>query len=106
MSKPSAKTALLSPATIWPASACWINKRVTAGGVHSILDAAIEIAPGLREAEIVETWAGLRPDSPDHLPILGPVDLEGLLIATGHFRSGILLAPITARLPSHPRPPR
>jgi len=74
------------------------DKRVTAGGVHSILDAAIEIAPGLREAEIVETWAGLRPDSPDHLPILGPVDLEGLLIATGHFRSGILLAPITAKL--------
>ncbi len=71
---------------------------MTAGGVDSILDAAIEIAPGLRDAEIVETWAGLRPDSPDHLPILGPVDLEGLLFATGHFRSGILLAPITAKL--------
>jgi glycine oxidase len=40
----------------------------------------------------------LRPDSPDHLPILGPTDRDGLLIATGHFRSGILLAPITARL--------
>ncbi|MGC2817230.1 MAG: FAD-dependent oxidoreductase, partial [Candidatus Acidiferrum sp.] len=45
-----------------------------------------------------ETWAGLRPDSPDHLPILGPTELEGLLIATGHFRGGILLTPITARL--------
>ena len=43
-------------------------------------------------------WAGLRPDSPDHLPILGPADVHGLLIATGHFRSGILLAPITAKL--------
>ena len=47
---------------------------------------------------IEETWAGLRPDSPDHLPILGPTDLDGLLIATGHFRSGILLTPVTARL--------
>ncbi len=49
-------------------------------------------------ARIEETWAGLRPDSPDHLPILGPTDVEGLLIATGHFRSGILLAPLTAQL--------
>jgi glycine/D-amino acid oxidase-like deaminating enzyme len=54
--------------------------------------------PGLANASIEETWAGLRPDSPDHLPILGPTDVDGLLIATGHFRSGILLAPITARL--------
>lgn len=74
------------------------DKRVTAAGVQSILDAAIEIAPRLRDAEILETWAGLRPDSPDHLPILGPTDVEGLLFATGHFRSGILLAPITAKL--------
>jgi glycine oxidase len=54
--------------------------------------------PGLASARIEETWAGLRPDSPDHLPILGPTDVEGLLVATGHFRSGILLAPITAKL--------
>jgi glycine oxidase len=71
---------------------------VTAGGVKKILDEAIKLAPGLEKARIEETWAGLRPDSPDHLPILGPTDIEGLLIATGHFRSGILLAPITARL--------
>ena len=45
-----------------------------------------------------ETWAGLRPDSPDHLPILGPTDLPGLIVATGHFRSGVLLTPITAKL--------
>jgi glycine oxidase len=74
------------------------NKDVTAGGVQKILSAAIELAPELANAKVEETWAGLRPDSPDHLPILGPTDLAGLLIATGHFRSGILLAPITARL--------
>jgi len=74
------------------------DKRVTAGGIEKILAAAIELAPGLKDARIEETWAGLRPDSADHLPILGPTDLEGLLVATGHFRSGILLTPVTARL--------
>lgn len=74
------------------------DKRVTAGGIEKILAAAIELAPALKNARIEETWAGLRPDSSDHLPILGPTDLEGLLMATGHFRSGILLTPITARL--------
>jgi glycine oxidase len=74
------------------------EKHVTAGGLEKILSAAIELAPELAHAKIEETWAGLRPDSPDHLPILGPTDLDGLLIATGHFRSGILLTPITARL--------
>ncbi|HEX4542905.1 MAG TPA: glycine oxidase ThiO [Candidatus Acidoferrum sp.] len=74
------------------------DKRVTAGGIERILSAALELAPGLKNARIEETWAGLRPDSQDHLPILGPTDVEGLLMATGHFRSGILLTPITARL--------
>jgi glycine oxidase len=74
------------------------DKNVTAGGVEKLLAGAIELAPQLGGAQIEESWAGLRPDSQDHLPILGPVDLGGLLIATGHFRSGILLAPITARL--------
>ncbi|HXY25837.1 MAG TPA: glycine oxidase ThiO [Candidatus Acidoferrum sp.] len=74
------------------------DKRVTAGGIEKVLGAAIELAPGLKNARIEETWAGLRPDSQDHLPILGPTDVEGLLMATGHFRSGILLMPITARL--------
>ena len=74
------------------------DKRTTAGGIAKILSAAIDLAPGLANAHIEETWAGLRPDSPDHLPILGPTDVDGLVIATGHFRSGILLAPITARL--------
>ena len=74
------------------------EKKLTAAGIEKILAGAIELAPGLANAEIVETWCGLRPDSPDHLPILGPTDLDGLLIATGHFRSGILLTPITAKL--------
>jgi glycine oxidase len=74
------------------------DKATTAGGIEKILSAAIELAPGLVTARIEETWAGLRPDSPDHLPILGPTDLDGLLIATGHFRSGVILAPITARV--------
>jgi glycine oxidase len=74
------------------------DHEVTAGGIKKILNEAMRLAPGLEKARIIETWAGLRPDSPDHLPIIGPTDLEGLLIATGHFRSGILLAPVTARL--------
>jgi glycine oxidase len=71
---------------------------VTAGGVQLILREVMKIVPGLENARIEETWAGLRPDSPDHLPIIGPTDVEGLLIATGHFRSGVLLAPVTARM--------
>jgi glycine oxidase len=56
------------------------------------------MAPELGKAEIVETWCGLRPGTPDQLPILGPADIEGLVFATGHYRNGILLAPITAKL--------
>lgn len=74
------------------------EKRVTPGGLERILRAALELLPELAGAEIVETWSGLRPDTPDHLPILGPTDIEGLWMATGHFRNGILLAPITAQL--------
>jgi glycine oxidase len=74
------------------------DKKVTAGALQKMLTGAIEVAPELANARVEETWAGLRPDSPDHLPILGPADIEGLLLATGHFRSGILLTPITARL--------
>jgi len=74
------------------------EKRLTAGGLAGILSAALELAPDLAGAAVVETWCGLRPDTPDHLPILGPADIEGLVIATGHYRNGILLAPITAKL--------
>src|SRR5882724_7123216 len=74
------------------------DKTVTSGGMHANLDAAIELAPVLATAQVEESWAGLRPDTPDHLPIIGPTEIAGLLIATGHFRSGVLLTPITAKL--------
>jgi glycine oxidase len=74
------------------------EKAVTSGGIEQILTAANEIVPGLACAELLETWSGLRPGTPDELPILGPTDVDGLLIATGHYRNGILLAPITAKL--------
>lgn len=74
------------------------RKIVTPAGMRKILTAAIELAPALANAEIAETWAGLRPGTPDGLPILGPTDIDGLIIATGHYRNGILLAPITAQL--------
>jgi glycine/D-amino acid oxidase-like deaminating enzyme len=74
------------------------EKGLTAGGLEKILAGTLELSPGLKNARVEETWAGLRPDSPDHLPILGSTELDGLLIATGHFRGGILLTPITAQL--------
>jgi len=74
------------------------EKCVTSGGIEKILSAANELAPELAKAEIIETWCGLRPGTPDQLPILGPVEIEGLVFATGHYRNGILLAPVTARL--------
>lgn len=74
------------------------DKTLTAGGQRKLLSAAIDLVPAFENARVEETWAGLRPDSPDHLPILGPTDLNGLVIATGHFRSGVLLTPITAKL--------
>lgn len=74
------------------------EKQITPQGIGGIFSMAIEMIPKLAGAAIQETWCGLRPDTPDHLPCLGPTDVEGLLIATGHFRNGILLTPITARL--------
>ena len=73
-------------------------KQVTPEGIQQILDGAMELAPALVDAEIVEQWAGLRPDTPDHLPIIGPTEMSGLVIATGHYRNGILLAPVTAKI--------
>jgi glycine oxidase len=74
------------------------DKRVTAGGLASIIENAIEIMPCVADQAVVETWAGLRPRAPDNLPILGPDPLvEGLIYATGHYRNGILLTPITAQ---------
>ena len=74
------------------------EKRITSGGLEKILAAANELVPELSKAEIIETWCGLRPGTPDQLPILGPAEIDGLVFATGHYRNGILLAPITAKL--------
>ncbi|GHA83189.1 glycine oxidase ThiO [Streptomyces termitum] len=68
---------------------------VTAGGVYELLRDAHELVPGLTELPLTETLAGLRPGSPDNAPMLGPTALPGLLLATGHYRNGILLTPIT-----------
>ncbi len=71
---------------------------VTAGGIAEVLRAALRLAPFLAGGCFRRAWAGLRPDTADHLPILGPCGISGLTLATGHFRNGILLAPVTARL--------
>ncbi|HEX6971752.1 MAG TPA: glycine oxidase ThiO, partial [Limnochordia bacterium] len=72
------------------------DRRPTLGAASRLLDAAQAAAPALEESEWVDTWAGLRPGTPDGWPILGPApQWQGLLLATGHFRNGILLAPIT-----------
>jgi len=78
----------------------WVGfeKQVTAEGLARLLSLAMELCPQLAHAPVQEFWAGLRPYTEDHLPILGPGPLEGLFLATGHFRNGILLTPITARL--------
>jgi len=60
--------------------------------------AAIALVPELSNAKILEDWAGLRPGTPDALPILGATTTPGYFVATGHFRDGILLAPITAQV--------
>jgi glycine oxidase len=74
-------------------------KQVTAGGIASILKNAQEISPSVSALPIVDTWAGLRPRAPDNLPVLGPCDeIGGLFYATGHYRNGILLAPVTGEL--------
>lgn len=73
------------------------DTRLTAGGLFSILRGAWEAVPGIYDLPVLETWAGLRPGSRDNAPILGKTSVEGLILATGHFRKGILLAPVTAR---------
>ncbi len=72
------------------------EKAVTAGGLRAVLDIALEIAPELAGAPVVETWANFRPASPDGEPILGAGAAPGLFYATGHTRNGILLCPVTA----------
>jgi glycine oxidase len=69
---------------------------VTAGGVYELLCAAIEVVPGVSELELAETLVRFRPGTPDNAPVFGPGELPGLVLATGHYRNGILLTPVTA----------
>jgi glycine oxidase len=69
---------------------------VTAGGVWELLRDARTLVPGITELELQDVTAGLRPGTPDNSPVLGPSELPGLVLATGHFRAGVLLAPVTA----------
>jgi glycine oxidase len=73
------------------------DTRVTAGGAYELLRDVLALVPGLDDAELVAVRTGLRPGSPDDLPMIGPANgLDGLIVATGHFRNGILLTPVTA----------
>jgi glycine oxidase len=74
------------------------HKALTPGGLGYLSWAATRLMPVLGDLDIVEMWCGLRPATPDHLPVLGPSGIDNLYLATGHFRNGILLAPITAEL--------
>jgi len=74
------------------------DKRVTAGGMQQILTQAIGLAPGLADAEVAESWSGLRPAPADGLPLIGAGAVPGLFVASGHHRNGILLTPETVRL--------
>ena len=74
-------------------------KCVTAGGIAAILRNALEISPAISDLPVVDTWAGLRPRAAGGLPVLGPCgEIDGLFYATGHYRNGILLAPLTGEL--------
>ncbi len=75
------------------------DKRVTGQGVAQIMSAALEIAPNIGALPMIDQWAGLRPRAPDGLPVLGPcAEIGGVFYATGHYRNGILLTPITGEL--------
>lgn len=72
------------------------DDHVTAGGLFALLEAAWRTCPGIEELPVIETWVGHRPTSRDDAPILGATGVDGLVMATGHHRNGILLAPVTA----------
>jgi glycine oxidase len=84
--------------------------QVTAGGIHEMLREGYRTVPDIAELELVETLAGLRPGTPDNAPLIGPGAIDGLILATGHYRNGILLTPATAEavaamLAGEPMPP-
>ena len=73
--------------------------RVTAEGLHWLLDAGKRLVPAIADATYLSSWSGLRPGTPDGLPVLGPVPgMDNLMLATGHYRNGILLSPLTGEL--------
>jgi glycine oxidase len=75
------------------------TKQVTAAGLNQIMANAEEISPKIFNLPTLDTWSGLRPRAPDGLPVLGPCgEIDGLFYATGHYRNGILLAPVTGEL--------
>ena len=86
---------ILAGATVEEAG---FDKQIVAATIDRLHDAATALVPELRSARRLEAWAGLRPGTPDSLPILGETTTPGYFVATGHFRDGILLAPITARV--------
>jgi len=74
------------------------DKTVSSSTIQDLLAGCVKYLPALASAPIIESWAGLRPGTPDDLPILGPTDVPRVFVASGHFRNGILLAPITAKI--------
>lgn len=70
----------------------------TVAGLQALLNRATAVMPELANYEVIDTWWGYRPATPDDLPILGQGPAANLYLATGHYRNGILLAPITAKL--------
>lgn len=77
------------------------DKQTVPETIQKLRRAALELVPELENAKILEAWAGLRPGTPDNLPILGATPTPGYFVAAGHFRDGILLAPVTARVMGH-----
>ena len=74
------------------------NKQTDVDTIQRLFHAAVELVPALASARVHEDWAGLRPGTPDELPILGEAWIRGYFLATGHYRDGILLAPLTAQV--------
>jgi glycine oxidase len=74
------------------------DKRVDPDTINRMHRAAIELCPALENARVLEAWAGLRPGTRDDLPMLGETGIPGYFVAAGHYRDGILLAPVTARI--------
>lgn len=76
------------------------DARLTAGGLLALIEGAWRAIPSIEELPIAETWVGFRPGSRDDAPMLGPSGIDGLVVATGHHRNGILLTPVSAAVVS------